>query len=55
MTRERPKAVSLTERAADRVKHLLERDGKSYLRIGVKNGGCAGMAIGFFLRSVLGG
>jgi len=43
MVRERPKAVSLTDAAAERVKHLLARDGKSYLRIGVKNGGCAGM------------
>lgn len=43
MVRERPKAVSLTDAAAERVKHLLSRDGKSYLRIGVKNGGCAGM------------
>ena len=43
MTRERPKAVSLSDAAAERVKSLLVRDGKSFLRIGVKNGGCAGM------------
>jgi iron-sulfur cluster assembly protein len=43
MTRERPKAVTLTDAAAERVKALMARGGKGYLRVGVKNGGCAGM------------
>lgn len=43
MSRPRPKAVSLTDAAAERVKTLMERAGKGYLRVGVKNGGCAGM------------
>lgn len=43
MRRERPKAVTLTDAAAERVKALLARQGKGYLRVGVKNGGCAGM------------
>ena len=41
--RERPKAVSLTDRAAERVKHLMSERDKGFLRVGVKNGGCAGM------------
>lgn len=43
MSRPRPKAVQLTDAAAERVKTLMERSGKGYLRVGVKNGGCAGM------------
>ncbi|KAA5804453.1 iron-sulfur cluster assembly accessory protein [Alkalicaulis satelles] len=43
MTRPRPKAVTLTEAAAERVKALMARENKGYLRVGVKNGGCAGM------------
>ncbi|MGE3303161.1 MAG: HesB/IscA family protein [Hyphomonadaceae bacterium] len=41
--RPRPKVVTLTEAAADRVKAILAESGKEYLRVGVKNGGCAGM------------
>ena len=41
--RERPKAVSLTEAAAERVKGLMAQRGAGFLRVGVKNGGCAGM------------
>ncbi|MBR9825489.1 MAG: iron-sulfur cluster assembly accessory protein [Alphaproteobacteria bacterium] len=41
--RERPKAVSLTEAAAERVKSIMSTREKGYLRVGVKNGGCAGM------------
>jgi iron-sulfur cluster assembly protein len=33
----------LTEEAAARVKEILGEGGHSYLRVGVKNGGCAGM------------
>jgi iron-sulfur cluster assembly protein len=42
--RPRPKVVTLTERAADRVKAIMDRAEKPYagLRVGVKNGGCAG-------------
>jgi iron-sulfur cluster assembly protein len=43
--RPRPKVVSLTEAAAERVRAILEKAEKPYvgLRVGVKNGGCAGM------------
>ncbi len=42
--RPRPKVVSLTERAAERVREILSNAEKPYagLRVGVKNGGCAG-------------
>lgn len=43
MARPRPKVVSLTEAAAARVKQIMSRTDKPYLRVGVKNGGCAGM------------
>ena len=43
--RERPAVVTLTPRAADRMKAIMARAEDDYLgvRIGVKNGGCAGM------------
>lgn len=41
--RPRPKLVTLTDAAAARVKGLLEEREKGFLRVGVKNGGCAGM------------
>ncbi|MFI4963913.1 MAG: HesB/IscA family protein [Caulobacterales bacterium] len=42
--RERPKVVSLTEAAAGRVREIMAKAEKPYagLRVGVKNGGCAG-------------
>ena len=42
--RERPKVVTLTEAAAARVRAIMEASGGRYvaLRVGVKNGGCAG-------------
>ena len=42
--RPRPKVVSLTEAAAARVKEIMAKADKAYigLRVGVKNGGCAG-------------
>ncbi len=42
--RPRPKVVTLTERAAERVREIMERAEKPYagLRVGLKNGGCAG-------------
>jgi iron-sulfur cluster assembly protein len=41
--RPRPKLVTLTDAAAQQVKSILSERGKGYLRVGVKNGGCAGM------------
>ena len=40
-----PKAISLTDRAAARIKHIMSRaeTPKVGVRLGVKNGGCAGM------------
>lgn len=42
--RPRPKVVTLTDAAAARVKEIMQRADKPYagLRVGVKNGGCAG-------------
>src|SRR4051812_31632809 len=42
--RPRPKVVTLTDRAAARVREIMDRAEKPYvgLRVGVKNGGCAG-------------
>ena len=42
---ENPKAISLTDRAAERIRHIMSRaeTPKIGLRLGVKNGGCAGM------------
>ena len=41
----RPKVMTLTERAAERVRGIVASKGEQVigLRIGVKNGGCAGM------------
>ena len=43
--RPRPKVVTLTERAAERVREIMAKAEQPYagLRVGVKNGGCAGM------------
>lgn len=43
MPRQRPKIVTLTDAAAARVRELIAAGEKPYLRVGVKNGGCAGM------------
>jgi len=42
--RQRPKVVTLTEAAAARVREIMGKAEKPYagLRVGVKNGGCAG-------------
>jgi iron-sulfur cluster assembly protein len=42
--RPRPQVVSLTEAAAERVREIMAKAEKPYagLRVGVKNGGCAG-------------
>lgn len=41
--RPRPQIVSLTDAAAARVKEIMAASAKPYLRVGVNNGGCAGM------------
>ena len=45
MVRARPKVLTLTDAAADRVKAIMARSDKPFagLRVGVKKGGCAGM------------
>jgi iron-sulfur cluster assembly protein len=47
--RPRPKAVSLTEAAADRVREIMANAEKPSvgIRVGVKNGGCAGQEYTF--------
>ena len=42
--RPRPKVVTLTDRAAERVREIMAKAEQPYagLRVGVKNGGCAG-------------
>ncbi len=42
--RPRPKVVTLTEAAAERVREIIAGAEKPFLRVGVKNGGCAGMS-----------
>ena len=46
MTRPRPQVMRLTEAAAARIKDILARTDKPIagVRVGVKNGGCAGMS-----------
>ena len=41
--RPRPKLVSLSDAAASRVQEIMSEREAGYLRVGVKNGGCAGM------------
>lgn len=47
--RPRPKVVTLTEAAANRVREIMANADKPYvgLRVGVKNGGCAGQEYTF--------
>jgi iron-sulfur cluster assembly protein len=47
--RPRPKVVTLTEAAAARVREIMDKAEKDYvgLRVGVKNGGCAGQEYTF--------
>jgi len=44
--RERPKVIRLTDVAATRIRDILEKSEGRYIgvRVGVKNGGCAGMS-----------
>ena len=41
--RPRPKLVTLTDAAAARVAEIMADKGAGFLRVGVTNGGCAGM------------
>lgn len=41
--RPRPQVVTLTDAAAERVRAVMANTDKPFLRVGVKNGGCAGM------------
>ena len=45
-TRPRPQVMRLTDAAADRIKAIMAKADKPFagVRVGVKNGGCAGMA-----------
>ncbi len=54
--RPRPKAVSLTEAAAERVRDIMAKAEKPYvaLRVGVKNGGCAGQEYTFAYAEEIG-
>jgi len=46
MARSLPKAISLTDAAAERVKDIMTHADQTYVgvRLGVENGGCAGMS-----------
>jgi iron-sulfur cluster assembly protein len=54
--RPRPKAISLTDAAADRVKALIASAEGSVvgLRVGIKNGGCAGQEYTFAFADAVG-
>ena len=54
--RPRPKVVTLTDRAAERVREILDKADNSHigLRIGVKNGGCAGQEYTFAYADEIG-
>jgi len=54
--RPRPKVVTLTEAAAARVREIMANAEKSYvaLRVGVKNGGCAGQEYTFAYAEEIG-
>ena len=52
--RPRPAVVTLTEAAAERVRALTETGGHKGLRVGIKNGGCAGQEYTFALADEIG-
>ena len=54
MARPRPKVVTLTEAAAERVKEIMAARGAGFLRVGVKNGGCAGQEYTFAYADEIG-
>lgn len=43
MKSSRPPVISLTPGAAARVREIMAQSQKPFLRVGIKNGGCAGM------------
>jgi iron-sulfur cluster assembly protein len=54
--RPRPKVVTLTDRAAERVREIMAKADRPYvgLRVGVKNGGCAGQEYVFDYAEAVG-
>lgn len=52
--RPRPAVVTLTEAAAARVRELTETKGHKGLRVGIKNGGCAGQEYTFAFADEIG-
>ena len=54
--RPRPRVVTLTEAAAERVREIMANAEKTYvaLRVGVKNGGCAGQEYTFAYAEEIG-
>jgi len=54
--RPHPKAVTLTDAAAERVREIMANAEKAYvaLRVGVKNGGCAGQEYTFAYAEEIG-
>ena len=54
--RPRPKAITLTDAAAERVREILDNAENAHigLRIGVKNGGCAGQEYTFAYADEIG-
>ncbi len=52
--RPRPQALTLTEAAAARVRELTEANGHKGLRVGIKNGGCAGQEYTFAFADEIG-
>ena len=56
LRRPRPKVVTLTEAAAERVREIMANADKDYvaLRVGIKNGGCAGQEYTFAYAETIG-
>lgn len=52
--RPRPQVLTLTEAAAARVRELTENGGHKGLRVGIKNGGCAGQEYTFAFADKIG-
>ena len=52
--RPRPQVLTLTEAAAARVRELTENGGHKGLRVGIKNGGCAGQEYTFAYAEEIG-
>lgn len=50
----RPQVLTLTEAAAARVRELTENGGHKGLRVGIKNGGCAGQEYTFAFADEIG-